>query len=228
MQVVELSGFRKALDEKNAELISLKAENCHIHNEFKDLRNEVLHLRNKGKRGSVAVTERSPPDEPSRGKVKTSEAMYTPKDLEGLHKAYKEALVQKELALREAEMLKERIVRMGASRYRLSARKSVFRKTTPRSLKTTLNAVEIKSDGEKDVQDDGEAKAKGRTTGGVAHDMEEEMLKRFKERRMKEVRGGKKADLEKMCVEEEITYIKLIRQRLISSRSVRDETMMNG
>ncbi|GBG69898.1 hypothetical protein CBR_g4726 [Chara braunii] len=209
MQVAELSGFRKSLDEKNAELISLKAENAHIRNEFKDLRDEVVCLRNEGKRGSVVITEKSPPEEPSRGRTKTSEAMYTPKDLEDLHKAYKEALVQKELALREAEALKERMARMGASKYRQSVRKSVFRKTTPRRLKTVLNAVEIEFDGKKEVQDDGMAKEKGRTVGDVAHDLEEEMIKRFRERRMKDVRAGKKADLEKMCEEEEISYIKL-------------------
>ncbi|GBG91810.1 hypothetical protein CBR_g53699 [Chara braunii] len=224
MQVAELSGFRKTLDERNVELTSLKAENAHIRNEFKDLRDEVVHLRNEGKRGSTAVTEKSPPEEPSRGKVKTSEAMYTPKDLEGLHKAYKEALVQKELALCEAEALKERMARMRASKYRQSVRKTGCRKATPRSLKTALNVVEIESDGEKEVQDDVVAMERGHTIGDVARDLEEEMHKKFRERRMKEVRAEKKAELEKMCVDEEISYIKLDQAKtdIVKIRARRD------
>ncbi|GBG87446.1 hypothetical protein CBR_g45504 [Chara braunii] len=188
---------------------SLKTESAHIRNEFKDLRDEVVYIRNEGKRGSVALTEKSPLGEPLRGRAKTSEAMYTPKDLEVLHKAYKDALVQKDLALHEAEVLKERMARMGASKYRQSIQKYVLRKTTPRSLKTAMNAVEIESNGEKDEQEDGEAKEKGRITVDVAHDPEEEMLKKFRENRMKEIHAGKKADLEKLYVEEEISYIKL-------------------
>ncbi|GBG58610.1 hypothetical protein CBR_g10 [Chara braunii] len=225
LQVAELNGFRKALEEKNSELPALKAENQHLRAEFKDLRDEIVSIRQDGKRSSSGVVETSPPEAPLRGKpcaetqpqaqpqsqsqllVGTS-AMYTPKDLSALQKEYKDALAAKEMALREAEACKERMAQMGASKYRLSTRKMAVRRSTPRNLKTSMNAVHVDSDEDKE---DEQPKASGedQPVTDVARELEEAMMNRFRDKRQKELRTGKKADLEKCCQDEGISYIEL-------------------
>ncbi|GBG84786.1 hypothetical protein CBR_g39163 [Chara braunii] len=110
LQNKESNAFRTVLEGKNAEASALQSENKHLKKDFSELRDEVLALR--GKRDAGAVTEKSPLDEPARGKPRagpSSTAMYTPKDLGDLQKAYKESLAGKEMALKEAQMLKERM-----------------------------------------------------------------------------------------------------------------------
>ncbi|GBG58990.1 hypothetical protein CBR_g24339 [Chara braunii] len=150
LQVTELNGFCKALEQKNSGVVSLRAENTHLRDDFKDLLEEFLRLRNLEKWSSAEVMERSPPEAPLRGKVKV-DAMYTPKDMDGLHKAYKETLSSKEIALREEEALKERLTKVGASKYQMSARRCKAKRTTLRNFKTARNVVEIESDGDQEV-----------------------------------------------------------------------------
>ncbi|GBG60021.1 hypothetical protein CBR_g352 [Chara braunii] len=216
LQIQELNTIRSALEEKNAELSSLKTENSYLRKEFRELREEVVLIR--GKRDAPVVTESSPLEEPAKGKQKAdskSTAMYTPKDLEALQKSYKQALAAKEMALREAEMAKERMARMGVSRIQLTARKALARKTTPRNLRTSFQAVEVGSDEEEEEQEGGlvAGKAKTRPIVEVAHDLEETRMNKFREVRMKEMRQARKADMEIACAEEGISYIKLDQAR---------------
>ncbi|GBG92618.1 hypothetical protein CBR_g56523 [Chara braunii] len=184
-------------------------ENTHLRSEFKDLKDEFSLLRNPVKRGVEDATESSPPEAPVRAKPKAdvqTGTMYTPKDMEGLYKAYKDALAGKEMALREAECLKERMAKVSASKIRLAQRRSVAaRKTTPRNLKTTLEAVDVDSDeGEGNLQ-----RNKRRGTVDSAHELEQAKLQEFREKRLKELRTGKKQELEELCKEEGVTYIRL-------------------
>ncbi|GBG92554.1 hypothetical protein CBR_g55948 [Chara braunii] len=207
LQIKELSAFRTTLEEKNVELCTLKSENTHLKKDVNDLRDEFLTLRNKRTVG--AVIESSPPEEPAKGKkraVASTTAMYTPKDLEALQKAYKAALQGKEMAMKEADMLKERMAKMGASRIRLSARKSAFKKMTPRNLKTSFHAVEVESDDEKGKEGDA---GRARSTEEVTKDLEVAKMTGFRDCRLKELRQAKKADMEAACTDEGISYIKL-------------------
>ncbi|GBG92325.1 hypothetical protein CBR_g55205 [Chara braunii] len=181
LQVRELNGFRRALEEKNCEVASLRKENTHLRNDFKELKEQVLLLKNPGKRGGTGVVEKSPPEAPSRGKMRPN-AMYTPKDMEGLYKAYKEALEGKELALREADALKDRLTKAGAAKYCMFVRRSAVRKTTPRNLKTAMNAVEVESDGDKEAvgTDEERRKVGGPTIVDAAHELEQAMLRSFR------------------------------------------------
>ncbi|GBG88456.1 hypothetical protein CBR_g47155 [Chara braunii] len=155
---------------------------------------------NNGGYNGVEVVEESPPEAPSRGKQKAelqTNAMYMPKDMDGLYKAYKEALAVKEMALREAECLKERMVNASASKIQMSLRKSVAAKrTTPRNLKTTLDFVDIDSDDEKEGEENMQKEGKIGGIVDVAHELEKTKLQSFREKRMKELRSGKKHDLE--------------------------------
>ncbi|GBG85930.1 hypothetical protein CBR_g40743 [Chara braunii] len=213
IQIEELGAIKKALEDKSSEVTSLKKENLHLRHDFNDLKEEFMLLRNAGKRGAEAVTEKSPPEAPSRGKHRVDanvSAMYTPKDMDGLYKAYKEALAGKEMALREAGCLKERMAKAEASKIRLSIRKFVAaRKTTPRNLKTTLESVEIDSDDEKEDEENRGKNGKGCTVPDTAHELEVTKLQGFRDKRLKELRSGKKNDFEKICEEEGITYVKL-------------------
>ncbi|GBG82056.1 hypothetical protein CBR_g34335 [Chara braunii] len=149
LQVKERSSFRTAMEEKNAKLSALKKENGHLKRDFSELGEEFVVLRSK--RDAGAVNEKSPPEEPARGKQRAdpSTAMYTPKDLEALQKAYKVALAGKEMALKEADMLKDRMAKMVAK------------------------------------------------------------MAAFRDNRLKELRQLKKHEMEEICADEGITYIKL-------------------
>ncbi|GBG83437.1 hypothetical protein CBR_g37150 [Chara braunii] len=214
LQVKKLSAFRTALEQKNAEVSALKSENSHLKKEFSDLREDFILLRSK--RSAGAVTESSPPEEPAKGKPRAESstmAMYTPKDMEDLWKAYKDALAGKEIAVKEAEMCKERMARMGASRIRLSSRRASVRKTTPRNLRTSFQGVEVMSDDEGKDSDKDKEKGKTRDIVDVTHDLEVAKMAGFREIRLKELRQAKKVDMEAACEDEGITYIKLDQAR---------------
>ncbi|GBG80512.1 hypothetical protein CBR_g30973 [Chara braunii] len=213
LQIDELSGIRKALEDKSTEVVTLRKENSHLRMEFKDLKDKFVSLRNGGKRTVVEVVKNSPPEAPSRGKQKNeaqANAMYTPKDMDGLYKSYKEALAGKEMSLRQAECLKERMAKAGASRIRPSLRKPVaVKRTTSRNLKTTLDSVDVDSDDEKKGEENGHKEGKTGEIVDATHELEKSKLQNFRETRMKELRTGKKHDLEELCKEEGISYIKL-------------------
>ncbi|GBG80533.1 hypothetical protein CBR_g30994 [Chara braunii] len=96
-------------------------------------------------------TRKSPPAEPDMGKqmmVPIGEAVYTPKDLDALHKAFKKAQAGEEMANREVQALKQRMAHMGAhllTKQRQSARRPLMRKTTPRNLRPTLSAIQVEN-----------------------------------------------------------------------------------
>ncbi|GBG88113.1 hypothetical protein CBR_g46602 [Chara braunii] len=206
LQIKELSMIRSELEEKNVELASLKVENSHLRKELRDLREEVL---TRGKRIVGVVTESSPLEEPAKGKQKAdlnSTTMYTDKDLEALQKNCKQFLVAKDTALKEAEMAK-----MGAFWIWLTARKTSMRKTIPRNLKTTFQAVEVGPDDNEEEEGQELWATKGNTQSivEVAHDLGEAKMNRFRELGLKETRQSKKADMEVACDEKGITFIKL-------------------
>ncbi|GBG83271.1 hypothetical protein CBR_g36886 [Chara braunii] len=155
LQIQELEGVWAALQNRSNELCSLKAENSTLKKDFQDLRGEIDELKNaNNKRSSEVVTEKSPPAEPDKGKqrlVPFGDAVYTPKDLDALHKAYKKARAREEIANKEVQALKEQMARMGAqllTKQRPSARRPSVRKTTPHNLRPALSAIQIEDVGE--------------------------------------------------------------------------------
>ncbi|GBG78368.1 hypothetical protein CBR_g26397 [Chara braunii] len=214
LQIKEPSGFRATLEEKNAEVSMLKSENQHLKRDVAGLRGDFLALR--GKRGSGVITQNSPPEEPAKGKARadpSTTAIYTPKDLSALHKAYKEALAGKEMALKEAQMLKDRMARMGASRIRLSARRQSAKKTTPRNLRTCFQEMEEIPDDDVADKTQGEERRLEREGTTAARDLEVAKLAAFRDIRLRELRQVKKSDMEEACANEGITYVKLDQAR---------------
>ncbi|GBG76701.1 hypothetical protein CBR_g22919 [Chara braunii] len=153
-QIGDLKVIQFALEEKNNEVAILREENLHL----RDLKDEVCVAR-LSKRPSDVVTQKSPPEEPAMGKAKvtdSSTAMYTPKDMEALRKAYKDALVSKQWVQEEVRMLKERYARKSAARLR---RMPTMRKATLRNLKKSLKKAateEITTDKEDSKQEEEE------------------------------------------------------------------------
>ncbi|GBG67621.1 hypothetical protein CBR_g751 [Chara braunii] len=208
LQIKELSSFCAVLEEKSAEVSTLKTENGHLRKDLHQLRDEFECMREK--RGSGEVTLKSPPEEPAKGKQRvdpSTTAMYTPRDMEALQKAYKDALRHKEMAAKEVDFMQDRMARMGATSVRIRARKASARKTTPRDLKGSFETVEVESDGEGAGRGNGEGTARKETN--AAQDRQVEKMAKFRDIHLKELRQAKKADMEKACEDEGISYIKL-------------------
>ncbi|GBG59862.1 hypothetical protein CBR_g66669 [Chara braunii] len=205
LQIQELEGVRTALQDRSIELGALRAENSYLKKDFQDLRGEIAHLRNacNNKRASDAIIEKSPPVEPDNGKqrmVLIGDAVYTLKDLKALQKAYKKAQENEDMANKEVQALKERVARMGAqllTKQRVTGRRSTVRRTTPRNLRTTLNAIQVEDD---DSGKEGDAMA--------AHKSHDEAEKAENAQLRRAVRQAKKADMHILCDAEGITYIK--------------------
>ncbi|GBG82495.1 hypothetical protein CBR_g34871 [Chara braunii] len=120
-QIEDLKAIHYVLEEKNNEVATLRAENSHLRSESRNLKDEVCVLN---KRSAEAVTEKRPPEELAKGKTKVADnftTMYTPKDMETLRKAYKDALVSKQWAQEEVCMLKERYGRKMAGAWKTEA-----------------------------------------------------------------------------------------------------------
>ncbi|GBG68437.1 hypothetical protein CBR_g2981 [Chara braunii] len=212
LQIQELEGVQAALQNRSNELCSLKAENLTLKKDFQDLRMEIDELKNaNNKRSSEVVTDKSPPAEPDKGKqslVSIGDAVYTPKDLDALHKAYKKAQAGEEIANKEVQALKERMARMGAqllTKQCPSAIRSYVRKTTPRNLRPALSAIQIEDDESKKEGGPWRTKAVEK----LSEKPEEVQLKKLQEEERRTLRPFKKADMSKLCEEEGITYIKL-------------------
>ncbi|GBG82256.1 hypothetical protein CBR_g34539 [Chara braunii] len=212
-QIGDLKVIQFALEEKNNEVAILREENSHLRKEFRDLKDEVCAAR-LSKRPSDAVTERSPPEEPATGKAKvtnSSTAMYTPKDMETLRKAYKDALVSKQWAQEEVRMLKERYATKSAARIR---RMPTVRKTTPRNLKKSLKKVateEIATDKEDSEQEEEEGEALTRK-GPSTEQTNKQASYRYRKvlaAKNKELKPLKKADVMPLCDQAGISYITL-------------------
>ncbi|GBG76748.1 hypothetical protein CBR_g22964 [Chara braunii] len=201
--------FREALERKNEEVSLLKRDNRVLKKDFLELKDDVGSLRMTQKWKSEGVTSSSPPHEPAATKQKPdpkTTAMYTPKDMETLRKTYKAAVEGKYMAEWEVVVLKERILRVCVhSAPKTTARRSVGRRTTPRSLKTTFVAVEVEDDS---ANEDDAADALGEP------DPDSTMLGRLHEKEKKKLRSLKKTDMEKICTEEGISYIKLEQAKL--------------
>ncbi|GBG91634.1 hypothetical protein CBR_g52668 [Chara braunii] len=211
LQIQELEEVRLALQSRSSELSSLKAENSSLKKDFLDLKSEMADLKNaSNKRTSEVVIEKSPPVEPEKGKqrmVPIGDAVYTPRDLEALQKAYKKALAGEEPANKETIFLKERMAWLGAqvlTKQRSSVRRPSWRKTTPRNLRPALSAVQIEDD-ESNKEDHQKTKA----MGDLAENAEDEQLQKLQEKERRVLRPLKKGDMVKLCDDEGITYIKL-------------------
>ncbi|GBG84857.1 hypothetical protein CBR_g39233 [Chara braunii] len=127
--------------------------------------------------------------------------------MEALRKAYKDALRDKEMTAKEMDFMKDRMARMGATRVRIRARKASARKTTPRDLKGSFETVEVESNGEGAGRGNGKGTARKETN--AAQDQGVEKMAKFRDIRLKGLRQAKKADMEKTCEDEGISYIKL-------------------
>ncbi|GBG65577.1 hypothetical protein CBR_g51459 [Chara braunii] len=117
LQILELEGVRTALQDRSSELSHLRSENSALKKDFLDLKGEIAELKSaNNKRTSDVVTEKSPSVGPDAGKQKMvpiGEAVYTPKDLDALRKAFKKAQAGEEMANKEVQALKERMARLG-------------------------------------------------------------------------------------------------------------------
>ncbi|GBG84727.1 hypothetical protein CBR_g39103 [Chara braunii] len=113
LQMQELEKVRLVLDQRSAELNTLKSENAHLKKDVLDLKGVVDDIKDSGKRSMDDVTAKSPSSEPAKSKqrmVPIGDAVYTLKDLEALHKFYKDP----EAPDKEVQVLKERMAKMGA------------------------------------------------------------------------------------------------------------------
>ncbi|GBG73554.1 hypothetical protein CBR_g16897 [Chara braunii] len=216
LQIHEREGVHAALQDRSNELCNLKAENSTLKKDFLDLKGEIVELKNaNNKRASEAVTEKSPPAEPNTGKermVPIGEAVYTPKDLDALHKAYKKAQAGKEIANREVQALKERMAHLGfqlLTKQRQSARRPLMRKTTPRNLRPALRAVHVEHE-ESDKEAD---PVKATHIEEVLEKPKDVQLRKMQEEERRALRATKKAEMQSPCEEEGITYIKLDQAR---------------
>ncbi|GBG86609.1 hypothetical protein CBR_g41673 [Chara braunii] len=110
LQIHELEGVRAALEARGNELGNLKSENAALKKDFQALKGEISEIKNaNNKRASDIVTEKSPPAEPDMGKQRMApidEAVYTPKDLKALHKAFKKAQAGEEMPIGRCKLLK--------------------------------------------------------------------------------------------------------------------------
>ncbi|GBG65065.1 hypothetical protein CBR_g49137 [Chara braunii] len=103
---------RIALGRASRELDSIKADNEALVHDFLALKSEVEILKWSNKRTSEAVTEKSPPTEPAKGKSRQQEGSQTPADWAKLAEAYRKIGDEKDMAEREVSTLKERINRI--------------------------------------------------------------------------------------------------------------------
>ncbi|GBG91245.1 hypothetical protein CBR_g52131 [Chara braunii] len=172
-QVESTQGLQSLLEKKNEEMAKLKYANSHLEKQFVDLQQDVRSIKHA--------------------------AMYTPKDMESLHKAYKDALEAKQIAIQEAEFFKERLMKKLTPVPR-SKRSALARKTTPRNLRKSLGEVDVHN---LDSAEDDE------TGEGDEQTKEAELLDRLVLKKRKELRYAKKAELETLCEEEGILYIKI-------------------
>ncbi|GBG92279.1 hypothetical protein CBR_g55048 [Chara braunii] len=142
IQIAELSGIRKALEDKSTEVAFLQKENSHLRSEFNGLKEEISRTS------------------PSREEKRCD----------------------------------------------------ATKKTTPRNLKTAFESVDIDSDDEREdagKEADPTKSTKGRSAVDDAQELEVTKMEVFREKRLRELRVGKKNDLEKLCQDEGISYIKL-------------------
>ncbi|GBG64838.1 hypothetical protein CBR_g48306 [Chara braunii] len=118
---------RVASGRANRELESLKADNQTLLQDVLQLKEEMEQWKRGSKRtrSSAAVTEKSPPAEPARGKTKASTDGQTPAEWAKLADAYQRVRDEKDMVEREVSALKERINRIKISSPS-SSRKKVF------------------------------------------------------------------------------------------------------
>ncbi|GBG78472.1 hypothetical protein CBR_g26502 [Chara braunii] len=231
MQMQELEKVRVVLDDRSGELSALKSENLHLKKDVLDLKGVVDEIKGSGKRSVEEVATKSPPIEPTKGKqrmVPIGADVYTPKDLEALHKLYKEALEGKEAADKKSQALKERMARMGAqmlSKQRTSIRRTLVRKTTPRNLKPVLNAVRVD---DSDADDDPEEPRKTKAIEEVQGDSVQEQLGWYQEQCKKELRPAKKADMQNSVKRKALHTSSSINLRLTWLKSEPEECLSNG
>ncbi|GBG84809.1 hypothetical protein CBR_g39185 [Chara braunii] len=213
-EVEKLHSLQSLLEKKNEELVELKHASTHPEKRFDDLLQDVRSIKSAGKRPMETVTEKSPPTEPPKDKVRvdpTTTTMYTPKDMETLRKAYKDALEGKHMAQSEAEFFKQRLMKKLTPVPR-SKRPTLTRRTTPRNLRMSLSRSLSEAEGQN--LDSGEKDETGEGDEQTTASKDVAMLDRLVHKRWKELRIAKKVDHKALCEEEVITYIKIDQARM--------------
>ncbi|GBG66068.1 hypothetical protein CBR_g55411 [Chara braunii] len=104
--------LRTASGKASRELDSIKADNQALVHDLLALKDEVDTLKQNNKRSSEAVTEKSPPIEPAKGKSRQEGGTQTPLECAKLIEAYWKIRDDKDMAEREVSALKERINRI--------------------------------------------------------------------------------------------------------------------
>ncbi|GBG68936.1 hypothetical protein CBR_g3635 [Chara braunii] len=108
------------------ELDSIKATNQALLHDVLALRDEMEHLKRGSKRGVEAVTEKTPPAEPARGKSRQEKSCQTPVEWAKMADAYRRLRDEKDMAEREVSVLEEQINRIKILSPSSSKKKKLF------------------------------------------------------------------------------------------------------
>ncbi|GBG78083.1 hypothetical protein CBR_g26021 [Chara braunii] len=171
-----------ATGKASKELDSLRSDDQALAYDVLRLKEEMKELKCGSKRGAEAVTEKAPPEEPAKGKTKTTMDGQTPNSWAKLAEAYRRVYDEKDMADREVSARKERINRIKLVSPSSSRRKTFRRK----SLKERSGGDQVKVTFIRKVEED--------------RDM-------FYKRVLMDISKLRKAQMEMLCKDEEIEYV---------------------
>ncbi|GBG88566.1 hypothetical protein CBR_g48035 [Chara braunii] len=179
--------LRVASGKASRELDTIKADNQALVHDIVTLRDEVENLKRGNKRGAEALTEKSPPIEPARGRSRQEESCQTPVEWAKLTEAYRRLRDEKDMAEREVSALKERINRIRILVPSSSKKRPIVRRTSGKGGASP------------------EQKAGDQVKVTFVRRIGEERDVFFK-RVINDLGKLRKAQLETLCIDEEIDY----------------------
>ncbi|GBG72788.1 hypothetical protein CBR_g12356 [Chara braunii] len=183
------------------EIDSLKQENIALSKGIIELREEVNALRRGGEKRSVeVVTEKSPPVEPARVKLRVANRDLTPGDIAKMADAYSKLRDDKDYAEREVAALKEQINRLKIRTSPLVIRRRfALRNVQPTNLRKKMAQSVDEPEGE-----DAEAESSRPT---VRFEKRADKTRpTFTKRFFLELSKLRKNEIDKLCLEEGISY----------------------
>ncbi|GBG85963.1 hypothetical protein CBR_g40776 [Chara braunii] len=119
--------IRMAFGKASRELDFLKTNNQALVQDILSLKDEVEVLKRGSKRSTEAVTEKSPPIEPAKGKSRQEDGAQTPAEWAKLTEAYRHIRDENDMVEREVSALKDRINRIKITSPSSTKRKLVLR-----------------------------------------------------------------------------------------------------
>ncbi|GBG84390.1 hypothetical protein CBR_g38363 [Chara braunii] len=181
------------------EIDSLKQENITLSRGIIELREEINALKKGETRNAGDVTEKSPPTEPARAKVRVADRELTPGDIAKMADAYRRLRDDKDYAEREVAALKKRINRLKVRTSPLIVRRRfALMSVQPTNLrkKIALSADEPEED----------ADAENNRPKIIFEKRGEENRSSFTKRVFLELSKLRKSEIEKLCLEEGLAY----------------------